>query len=241
MKFIIDKAVLEKFPGLNLGLLVVKGIDNKGESPEVIVLIRQREEEIRQKFQKDKLSENPKIASWRAAYSSFGAKPKKYKCSVENLYRMILDGIELRHYSKLVDIYNYISIKHMVPLGGDDIGKVEGGIKLTVAKGTEPYTELNSDETKSPREGEVVYMDDKEVLCRRWNWRECDKTKMTEGTTSASLVIEGLPPVTEADVKSILDELKKLILKHCGGEAEAHVLNKDNPEAEIARISSRPG
>ncbi len=194
MKFTIDSAVLEKFPGLNLGLLVVKGIDNKGEAPEVITLIREREEEIRQKFQKDKLSENPKIASWRAAYSSFGAKPKKYKCSVENLYRMILNSIELKHYSKLVDIYNYISIKHMVPLGGDDISKVEGDIRLTIAKGAEPFTELNTDETKNPREGEVVYMDDKEVLCRRWNWRECDKTKMTESTTSASLVIEGLLP-----------------------------------------------
>jgi DNA/RNA-binding domain of Phe-tRNA-synthetase-like protein len=233
MKFTIDKAVLDKFPGLNIGLLVVKGIDNKGEAPEVMELIRQKEKEIRDGFQKDTLSENPKISSWRAAYSSFGAKPKKYKCSVENLYRMILDGLELKHYSKLVDIYNYISIRHMVPVGGDDIGKVDGGIKLTMAKGTEPYTELNSDETKSPREGEVVYMDYKEVLCRRWNWRECDKTKMTEATTSASLVIEGLPPVTEAEVKAILEELKGLILKHCGGNAETHILNKGRPEAEI--------
>jgi len=233
MKFVIDRAVLEKFPGLNIGLLLMKGIDNRGEAPEVMALIRQKEEEIRKSFQKEKLSENPRIACWRAAYSSFGAKPKKYKCSVENLYRMILDGIGLRHYSKLVDIYNYISIKHMVPVGGDDTEKVEGGIRLTIAKVNEPYTELNSDETKSPREGEIVYMDQKEVLCRRWNWRECDKTKMTEGTTSASLVIEGLPPVTQDDVKAILEELKELIAKHCGGEAEAHILNKDSPEAEV--------
>lgn len=233
MKFMIDRAVLEKFPGLNIGLLAVKGMDNKGEAPEVIALIRQKEKEIREQFQKATLSGNPRIASWRKAYSSFGAKPKKHRCSVENLYRMILDGLELKHYSKLVDIYNYISIKHMVPVGGDDTDRVEGGIRLTIAKGDEPYTELNSDETKSPREGEVVYMDQKEVLCRRWNWRECDKTKMTEGTANASLVVEGLPPVTRDGVKAVLEELKALVLRHCGGKAEMHILNKDSPEAEL--------
>jgi DNA/RNA-binding domain of Phe-tRNA-synthetase-like protein len=46
-------------------------------------------------------------------------------------------------------------------------------------------------------------------------------------------VIEGLPPVTQDDVKAILEELKGLISKHCGGEAEVHILNKGSPKAEV--------
>ena len=113
MKFKIDSEILEKFPELNIGIVVVKGIDNTGSNEEILNLIKEREAQIKSDFNKETLSENPKIDAWRKAYSLFGAKPKKYKCSVENLYRMIIDGIELNHINKIVDIYNYISIKHI--------------------------------------------------------------------------------------------------------------------------------
>ncbi len=233
MKFKIDSKIFEKFPELNIGIVTVKGIDNTGSNEEIMNLIREKEKEIRETFNTETLSQNPKIDAWRKAYSSFGAKPKKYKCSVENLYRMILQGIELRHINKIVDIYNYISIKHIIPVGGDDINKIDGNITLKFAKGNEPFVELNSEETKNPKEGEVVYVDDKEVLCRRWNWRECDKSKMTEETKNVALVVEGLPPVTKEEIRQIINELSDLIQKFCHGDIKTFILNKSAPETEI--------
>jgi len=233
MKIQITDEILEKFPGLNIGIVIAKGIDNTGESQEVLDLIRERSNEIKSSFSRETLSENPKIDAWRKAYSSFGAKPKKYKCSVENLYRMILEGIELRHINKIVDIYNFISIKHMIPVGGDDIDKVEGDIVLKLAKGDEPFIELNSEDTKNPKEGEVVYADSKEILCRRWNWRECEKSKMSENTKNATLVVEGLPPVTKEELEGVINELKELVEKYCSGEIKTIILNKENKETEL--------
>ena len=198
-----------------------------------MTLIRERENEIRANFNTETLSQNPKIDAWRKAYSSFGAKPKKNKCSVENLYRMILGGAELRHINKIVDIYNFISIKHMIPVGGEDTGKIEGNIMLKFARGNEPFVELNSEETKNPKEGEVVYVDDKEVLCRRWNWRECDKSKMTEETKNVALVVEWLLPIAKEEVEAIINELSELVQKICGGEIKTFVLDSSNLEAEI--------
>ena len=229
MKFKIENEIFEKYPELKIGIIVVKDIDNTGQDDEILKKVQDEIEKIRQNHSKPTLSENPKIAAWRKAYSSFGAKPKKYKCSVENLYRMILDDIDLKHYSKLVDIYNYISLKYMIPVGGDDIDKVSGDITLGIASGTEKFVELGSDEVKSPKEGEVIYSDDEEVLCRRWNWRECDKSKMTEGTKNVALVIEGLG----VEVSEIAKELKELVLKYCRGEAEVYLLGKDNKEASF--------
>jgi len=233
MKFSIDEKIFEKFPNVNIGLVAVKGIDNTGESEEVNALLRGREKEIRESFETKTLSENPKIGAWRIAYSSFGAKPKKNKCSVENLYRMVLNGTDLRHINKLVDIYNFISIKHMVPAGGDDADHIDGGISLRFASGTEQFTELNSDESRDPKEGEVVYADESEILCRRWNWRECDKSKMTEQTKNVALVVEGLPPTTKEEIESIAAELSEMVQKHCGGKATTFILNKSNPIAEF--------
>ena len=233
MKFKINSKIFESFPDLNIGIITAKGIDNTGSNEEIISLIRKQEEEIKANFNTETLSQNPKIDSWRKAYSSFGAKPKKYKCSVENLYRMILEGIKLRHINKIVDVYNYISIKHMIPVGGDDTDKVEGSITLTFAKGDEPFIELNLEETKHPKEGEIIYLDEKEVLCRRWNWRECDKSKMTEQTKNVALVVEGLPPVTKEEVETMIKELSELVQKFCGGEIKTFILNSANPEEEI--------
>jgi DNA/RNA-binding domain of Phe-tRNA-synthetase-like protein len=233
MKLEVNTQIFKAFPGLNLGVIIARQIDNTGSADEIIELIREREKEIRENYNTETLSQEPKIESWRKAYSVFGAKPKKYKSSVENLYRMILKGVDLRPISKIVDIYNYISVKHMVPAGGDDAAKVDGDIVLRFAGGDERFTALNSDETETAKEGEVIYSDDKEVLCRRWNWRECDKTKMTEETRNVVLVVEGLPPVTKQEMAGILNDFRRLISKHCGGEVETMVLDKDIREKEI--------
>ena len=113
----------------------------------------------------------------------------------------------------------------MVPVGGDDIDKIDGDIMLRFATGSEPFIRLNSDEIDHPKEGEVIYTDDKEVLCRRWNWRECDKSKMTENTKNIILVVEGLAPVTKEDIEIIINDLAEMIGKYCGGEISTHLLN----------------
>jgi len=233
MQFKISPAIFEKFPSLNLGLVAAKGIDNSGKSQEIAFLIKEQEARIKESFSTETLSQKPKIAAWRKAYSSFGAKPKKYKCSVESLYRTILQGSSLKPINKIVDLYNLSSIKHMIPAGGDDLDKVEGNIELKLASGLEPFTELNSQKTSSPKLGEVIYADQKEVLCRRWNWRECDKTKMTEQTKNIALVLEALPPFTAEETQNITNELAALIKEHCGGTAKTFLLNRQNPEAEI--------
>ncbi len=233
MNFKIDNRIFEKFPSLTIGVVVAKGIDNKGINKEVMKLLEEQERKIKETFNSETLSENPKIHTWREAYSSFGAKPKKYRCSVENLYRTILDNIPLNHINTLVDLYNVVSIKHTVPVGGDDIDKVDGDIVLTIAYGTETFSQLNSEEVNSPKPQEIIYRDDKEVLCRRWNWRESDKSKMTEDTKNVALVIEGLYPVTKKEIETITQELSSLLHTFCGGKIKSYVIDGSIKEIEI--------
>lgn len=233
MKFKIDDKILAQYLSLNIGVVIAKGIDNTGKSPDILAMIAEQSNLIKSQYNLETLKELPKIQAWREAYRAFGAKPKKYACSVENLYRMILEGVNLRHINKIVDIYNYISLKHIIPVGGDDIDKVDGDIVLRCATGQEKFIRLDSNEIDYPKQGEVVYADDKEVLCRRWNWREGDKSKMTEQTKNVMLVAEGLPPVTKEEVQSIINELGQLVKKFCGGEILTHILNAENREVEI--------
>ena len=232
MQFKIDDEIFERFPGLTIGVVVAKGIDNSGENSEVLSLLEAELSNLRERVSKESIEENPHFVSWREAFRSFGAKPKKYRCSVENLYRMTLDGVKLGHISTIVDLYNAISLKYGIPVGGDDLDHIDGGIRLSVADGTESFTQLNSEEVTHPKAGEVVYRDHSEVLCRRWNWRECDKSKMTEASRNVSLVLEGLPPVNT--VAEITAELGELVGRYCGGEVSLHILNSETREVSLS-------
>lgn len=231
MLFKIDPIIFERYPSLNLGIVVARGLINTGEQPAVTALLQSEVQRIRRQYTLEQLKEQPKLQVWRDVYRSFGA--KKYTCSVENLYRMILEGVELGHINTLVDIYNYISLKYMVPVGGDDIDKITGNITLTLAVGSEPFIRLNQAEVDHPKPGEVVYIDSTEVLCRRWNWRECDKSKMTEQTTNVALVIEGIEPITLAEMTQMTDELRSLVTQYCQGVITMQVLNLSKPVLEI--------
>ncbi len=234
MRFKISEEIFEKFPQVNLGVLVCKNIDNKGTSEEIIRLIKEKEKEIKSTFNTETLSQLPKINVWRETYRLFGAKPSENKSSVENLYKLVLKGVDLRHINKVVDIYNFISLKHMVPVGGEDIDKIQGDVILTFAGPNEsPVLLLGDKDPRPPHEGEVIYKDDISAICRRWNWREVDRTKFTEETKNCVLVIEGLPPVTEEDIQKIVQELGELVQKFCGGEVTTNILNQNNPSLDF--------
>jgi len=234
MKFKIDHKIFEKFSGLTIGVVICKNLNNSGTQEEVQKEIRTQENNIRGKYNIETLSQIPKIDVWRKTYSAFGAKPKENKSSVENLYRLVLQGVNLRHINKLVDLYNLISIKNMVPVGGEDINKIQGDVILTFAEPNESTVLLLGDkEPRSPHAGEVIYKDNISAICRRWNWREADRTKFTEDTKNCFLVIEGLPPVTTQEIENATKELKELVQKFCGGNITYKILNEKQPETDL--------
>lgn len=234
MNFRIDNQVFEKFPGLNVGVVIALGVDNSIPLGEVQEKIRDEEARIRTKYYDQSLSLTPRIDIWRKAYSAFGGKPKENRSSVENLYRLVLNGINVRHINSLVDIYNLISLKHMLPVGGEDLDKIRGDVLLTFAGENEPPVLLLGDkEPRPPHSGEVIYKDDVSAICRRWNWREADRTKFTEGTKNCILVIEGLPPVTREEIETATKELKEMAEKYCGGRLKYSILDKNNSKVEI--------
>lgn len=234
MKFKIDHKIFEKFPRLTIGVVICKNIHNSGIQEEVQKEIREQENKIREKYNTETLSQTPKIDVWRKAYSAFGAKPKENKSSVENLYRLVLQGVNLRHINKLVDIYNFISLKHMVPVGGEDIDKIRGDVILKFAEPNEPAVLLLGDkEPRQPHAGEVIYKDNISAICRRWNWREADRTKFTEETKNCFLVIEGLLPVTKQEIEDATKELKDLVQKFCGENITYKILDENQPETDL--------
>ncbi len=231
---LVSGEIFRSFPDAVLGVIVFRDIDNRGENPEIISMLRTEEAQTVQRFASVPVNEHPHIAPWREVYRKFGAKPKDYPSSVENLVRRVSKGHQLRHINSLVDLYNTVSLRHIVPVGGEDLDKIEGNIELTFAAANEPaVTLLGEPEARSPKPGEVIYKDDIGAICRRWNWKEADRTKFTENTVHGFLVIEGLSPVGQSLVEHAIDELFELVRSYCGGELRKGIIHSANPEMEL--------
>jgi DNA/RNA-binding domain of Phe-tRNA-synthetase-like protein len=157
-------------------------------------------------------TDHPHIAAWRAAFSAFGAKPSRYPSSAEALITRVLKGQALPRVNALVDLYNAISVRHVVPLGGEDANRLEGPLRLTVATGDEPFDPRGDGiDIEHAAPGEVVWRDDRGVTCRRWNWRQGRRTQLTEDTTRAFFVFDRLDGLTLDELHVAADELSELL------------------------------
>ncbi|MFB4304985.1 B3/4 domain-containing protein [Actinomadura sp. GTD37] len=136
---------------------------------------------------------DPHVAAWREAYQAFGAKPKRTRPSVDALLRRT-DA--LPSINKVVDAYNSVSIEYALPIGGEDLDAYQGPARLVRATGDEPFDVVAGGEpaVEHPNAGEVVWRDDAGVTCRRWNWRQCVRTRVTEHTKNALFLLERLEP-----------------------------------------------
>jgi len=156
-------------------------------------------------------AEQPHVAAWREAYRSFGAKPKRTRPSVDALLRRAPAGLPV--INRVVDAYNATSVRHALPIGGEDLARYDGPARLVRAAGDEPFDTTAAGEpvVDHPEPGEVVWRDDSGVTCRRWNWRQCRRTQITEATRDALFILERLAPMTLEELRAAGDELVALL------------------------------
>ncbi|MET7746339.1 phenylalanine--tRNA ligase beta subunit-related protein [Streptomyces sp. NPDC005385] len=163
--------------------------------------------------------EDPHMAAWRETYTAFGSKPSRTRNSAEALAKRALSEAGLPRINVLVDVYNAISVAHLIPVGGEDTEHIRGAMRLVRATGDEDFvTVAGGEETvEHPDAGEVVWRDDAGVTCRRWNWRQGPRTRLTERSSSAVFLLESLAPMPVADVEAAGAELAELLAKFSPG------------------------
>jgi DNA/RNA-binding domain of Phe-tRNA-synthetase-like protein len=155
----------------------------------------------------------PHIAAWQDAYRAFGAKPQRTASSVDALWKRARAG-GLPRVNWLVDVYNAVSVRHVLPVGGEDLGRYEGDIRLIRAAGGEPFDTVASGEplVEHPAPGEVVWVDGRGVTCRRWNWRQCTRTRLTGDSHDVLFLLERLAPMPLTALDAAADALIAAVL-----------------------------
>ncbi|MFF5920026.1 B3/4 domain-containing protein [Streptomyces flavochromogenes] len=159
--------------------------------------------------------QDPRIAAWRAAYTAFGAKPSRTRNSAEALARRALADGGLPRINRLVDAYNAVSVAHLIPVGGEDLGRIRGAMRLVRATGGEPFVTMAAgvETVEHPEAGEIVWCDEEGVTCRRWNWRQGPRTRIDDDTVDAFFLLEALAPMTRDELLAAGTELAESLEK----------------------------
>jgi DNA/RNA-binding domain of Phe-tRNA-synthetase-like protein len=227
----INVKIFEQYPTFRRGIVVARNIDNQGHSRELEDILKDAvSTAVRQPVD---LKTDPRILAWNDAHRQFGSNPNKFPpahCAL--LKRVQKPGVQLPLINKVVAIMNINSIRDVIPVGGDDVMRTAGSPELRYADGSESFTPLgNPDSTEQPVPGEVIYVvsESKEVMCRRWNWRNGHKTRIAEDTQVIVMNIDGLGDDSEARSIATRDRVAQMLEAYCQAAVTRTLLSPSLP------------
>ncbi|MEN3386599.1 MAG: hypothetical protein V7608_6643 [Hyphomicrobiales bacterium] len=227
--------ITHAFPDYRVAVVVAEGLTIAPERPPALdALIVAREEAARAQWSDMELSQIPGVAAWRAAYKGFGIKQTRYRSSVERLVKNVLAGRSLARVNAFVDLYNAVSLTHVLPLGADDLDCVTPPLGFRYARVGDSFVDMADseagEEPEAPKAGEIVYADADHVLCRRWNWRQDARSLITPETTRGIVTLQANGA---GDVAPATADLVDLIERFCGGRGRVAILDKSQPSADL--------
>ncbi len=235
MRYSVDSEVFTRFPGFRRVVLVAQQVDNSRVSEELEAKLRACEEAARQNLN-DEFKSLPQLQAWAQAFSAMGLNPNKFPPSVTNLLKRVRGGKDLPYINTLVAIFNCVSLSHMLPCGGDDLGVVKGDLRLGIASGKESYVPLGQpDAVETPPVGEVIYYDtgDLDVFCRAWCWKNGNRSKLEAHTRSAAINVDVMHPVSLEQGLAAAQELADMVRRFTGAEVTMHQLGPDTPSFDF--------
>lgn len=237
MRIEVAQEVFEAYPDYRRYVLVARGVDNAGDAPELEALLRLEESRVREADELENYKEHPRIAVWRSVFADMGLNANRYPPSIANLVKRTRGGKDLPFINRLVAILNVISLRYVIPCGGDSLTVVEGDVRLGRAKGDETYAPLGKPEAvENPSPGEIILVDtgSGSVFCRGWCWKNGDPSKITPETDFVAINVDCMRSSMSAEEHvQAVRELAELVVKHCGGTVDIHLLEPEKNGFEV--------
>ena len=232
----VSQQIFRDHPSFRRGIVVAKNICNLDDSSELLLLL-QESIECAASNPID-LDTDPRITLWNEAHRQFNSNPNKYLPAHRALLKRVQKpGTSIPFINKIVSIMNINSITGKIPVGGDDLSQVGADLELRYASGDEKFTPLGCpDETEHPEAGEIIYVANhsKEVMCRRWNWRNGQRTAIKKETQEIVMNIDGISGEAEQHVLEVRDSIANMLVKFCGADVTTHILTPSTPSFTIS-------
>lgn len=231
MKFIIEPAIFDKIPTLQVYVTIAKNMTLK---PDGEVAIKQ--------FLHDSwhhgaqaclayanVQSHPHIQAWRECYQSLGISIKKFTCSVENLLKRAVKQPEPRSISPIVDLYNAVSVRHVMPFGAMDLDDMpEEPLELRFSQPGDTFMALDETVPSPVPLQEATYVCGHQALTRHINWKQSKKALVQNTSKNVMFVTEVLGGMSATVVQDAVAELESKLKELYGCQPLTVIMDKNN-------------
>jgi DNA/RNA-binding domain of Phe-tRNA-synthetase-like protein len=193
MQFSVAPEIFTFFPGLRLAVAVAWDLDNASDRPSVEVAWREAWADAARASVYGNAQSHPRVRPWRERFQALGVSGKQFPSSIEALLRRALKGGAPFAINPLVDWYNALSLRHVVPAGGFDLDDVEalgGPLELRLTRAGDSFTALDAQTPELVPPGEAAYAAGQTVLTRHFVWRQARASLIVRETRDVFLVSE---------------------------------------------------
>jgi|GEM_PF-71385 len=214
----IDSTVSKQYPDLHIGAAILRDVDIKDKRSKELDAAITEAVNMYQTIDFDAAISSGAISAYRQLFESFGTNPNAMPPSPENILRIAVQNNRLPNVNTLVDATNLTVLETGVSVAVYDLDKLQLPLVLRFAHEEDQHQALGQKQTESVPEGELVYADEREVICRALNHRDSDRTKVTGKTRNILLIVDGAP---EIGVETLLNALHANIARiqqYAGGE-----------------------
>ena len=203
MQIEIAQEIIDRYPNYRMGILSIstsnrdyKRLKEKlTEFPVDFPLIKQDIE-----------------TTWLKIFADMGASERRLP-SVVSLWRLIERYGHLQDINYFVDVYNHISVKYGIPIGGYDISKFpHAALTLRFANKGDEFQPLGLNQIEKLKGlKEIVYYSGEQVVCRYWNNKDSELTKIDDTTNNVLITFDYFG--SEELLIQAIDELYAIILE----------------------------
>jgi DNA/RNA-binding domain of Phe-tRNA-synthetase-like protein len=217
----VDQQITDSIPQFKMGWILYNDI-TVSETPQLLkgrFHFFYQEEAL--SLETKNVSDLPGVNEWRSIFKKFGTDPSRYRPSQESLIRRLKKGQPIPEINSAVDLNNFFSIRHQVPMGLYDLANLNG-TEIVIRVGTEAdqYEGIN---------GRTTVMADKLLSADALGAFgspivDSERTKVTGETKNGLHIIYFQPSTSIEEAESLLSQLTDQFLQVHGGTASAHLL-----------------
>lgn len=204
-KITVTDAWKEKYPGAQIGLLEISGVDNSQPALALDEEKRLIEQRLRKKFagfSRGDFLELPVMQAYHRYYRKFGY---TYHVLLQ-LESVALKGKSLPHVSPLVDANFAAELDTLILTAGHDVAQLEAPVVIDVARESDEITQMNGSHRDVPA-GDMLMRDADGIACSILRGQD-NRSQISKATTHVLYVSYVPEGVTERQVRAQMEALE---------------------------------
>jgi DNA/RNA-binding domain of Phe-tRNA-synthetase-like protein len=235
MHFTVEKPIFQHFPQMKIVVAVARGLGAPTDTTEIASKLTEAWLEAGSAATAfGNAQSHPNIKIWGEYMRRAGAPRKKFPASIEALVRRAGKGGSPPSINPLVDLYNAISLKYLVPAGGFDLDALTTNLELRYSREGDHFLALDSETGEAVPPKEICYADASQVITRHFVWKQSKHAILKSDSSNIILVSEVLGEVGEETALSVAHAFSDGLERYWGVKPRIHILDIDTLNVELS-------